>query len=168
MSLYVWTYLYASLREPRRGHSRLIGHEGCSWCVLMRLLVYVERCVRLSGSVRGPCKEPEGLWEVLARPWRVLRWLLDVPWQVFGESLVWLGRDVLGRHWRVLGWFLGIPGMSLGGPWRVLGGFLGIPGRSLESSLPGRFWGARPYMLFVGVGHFLFLVGEFSFGMTQY
>ena len=76
-----------TLREPRRGHSRLIGHEGCSWCVLMRLVVYVGLCVGLSGAVCGPWQEPDGPWEVLARRWRVLRWFLDVLGRVFGGSL---------------------------------------------------------------------------------
>ena len=152
LGLHLYTYIHIfiyTLREPRRGHSRLIGHEGCSWCVLMRLVVYVGLCVGLSGAVCGPWREPEGPWEVLGRRWRVLRWFLDVPgrpWGVFGRSLGVPGAswEVLGRPLRVLGGFVGVPGRSLGGPWGVLGAALGGPwGAHRSLGGPGAPWGVR-------------------------
>ena len=127
--------------KPRRGHSWLLGHEGFSWCVLMRLVVYAGLCVGL-GAVCGPWPEQEGQWEVLERRMRVPRWFLDVsgrPWRVFRLSLRVPGasQEVLGRPLRVRRGFLGVLGRSLGVPW----GFA-VPIVSLEVlGVLGHPWG---------------------------
>ena len=119
------------LRESRRGHSWLIGHEGCSWCL-----------DALGGRALRSCVwSLVGAWGSLGDSWASLEGPEVVP------RRSWASWEVLGRPWRVLERVKGVSGRSLGGAWGVLGAPLGSPwgahhslgGPGLSSGVHGGF-----------------------------
>ena len=119
--IYIYIYLYIyTLREPRRGHSRLIGHEGCLCCFDAFGGLALRSCV---WSLAGACGSLGGSWASLEGPevvprrsWASLGGLWRVPGGAWG---------FLGGPWASLEGprgVLGVSGRSLGGPWGILRG----------------------------------------------